>query len=114
MTLDYESDRLVSFCGAVILLILSLLAVSCISKKVPEPAANKEEIEGKKKNEIDEQIFYFFLMTSASPFCLKCSLLEEDMMMDSVQTAAPAQPTEELTELGKCLMKHEVRRERIR
>lgn len=49
MTLDYESDRLVSFCGAVILLILSLLAVSCISKKVPEPAANKEEIEGKKK-----------------------------------------------------------------
>lgn len=53
-------------------------------------------------------------MTSASPFCLKCSLLEEDMMMDSVQTAAPAQPTEELTELGKCLMKHEVRREHIR
>uniref|UniRef100_A0A671YN45 Exportin-5 n=1 Tax=Sparus aurata TaxID=8175 RepID=A0A671YN45_SPAAU len=32
---------------------------------------------------------------------------KEDMMMDSVQTAAPAQPTEELTELGKCLMKHE-------
>ena len=49
MTLDYESDKLVSFCGAVILLIPSLLAVSCISKKVPEPAANKEEIEGKKK-----------------------------------------------------------------
>lgn len=113
MTLDYESDRLVSFCGAVIPLIPSLLAVSCISKKVPEPAANKEEIEGK-KNEIDEQIFNFFLMASASPFCLKCSLLEEDMMMDSVQTAAPAQPTEELTELGKCLMKHEVRREHIR
>lgn len=60
MTLDYESDRLVSFCGAVILLIPSLLAVSCISKKVPEPAANKEEIEGKKKNEIDEQICCFF------------------------------------------------------
>uniref|UniRef100_A0A671YS77 Exportin-5 n=1 Tax=Sparus aurata TaxID=8175 RepID=A0A671YS77_SPAAU len=59
--------------------VLDLLckSVSCISKKVPEPAANKEEIE------------------------------EEDMMMDSVQTAAPAQPTEELTELGKCLMKHE-------
>ena len=30
------------------------------------------------------------------------------MMMDAVQTAAPAQPTEELTELGKCLLKHEV------
>lgn len=28
-------------------LLPSLLAVSCISKKVPEPAANKEEIEGK-------------------------------------------------------------------
>ncbi|XP_073338739.1 exportin-5 isoform X2 [Pagrus major] len=56
--------------------VLDLLSVSCISKKVPEAAANKEEI-------------------------------EEDMMMDSVQTASPAQPTEELTELGKCLMKHE-------
>lgn len=29
-------------------------------------------------------------------------------MMDSVQAASPAQPTEELTELGKCLLKHEV------
>ncbi|XP_070772253.1 exportin-5 [Enoplosus armatus] len=57
--------------------VLDLLSVSCISRKVPEPAANKEEID------------------------------EEDMMMDSVQTATPAQPTEELTELGKCLMKHE-------
>ncbi|XP_036978586.1 exportin-5 isoform X1 [Acanthopagrus latus] len=57
--------------------VLDLLSVSCISKKVPEPAANKEEIE------------------------------EDDMMMDSVQTGAPAQPTDELTELGKCLMKHE-------
>ncbi|XP_070834219.1 exportin-5 isoform X1 [Chaetodon trifascialis] len=57
--------------------VLDLLSVSCISKKVPEPAATKEEIE------------------------------EEDMMMDSVQTPSPAQPTEELAELGKCLMKHE-------
>ncbi|XP_071336660.1 exportin-5 [Trachinotus anak] len=57
--------------------VLDLLTVSCISRKVPEPAANKEEID------------------------------EEDVMMDSVQTASPAQPTEELTELGKCLMKHE-------
>ncbi|XP_059215577.1 exportin-5 [Centropristis striata] len=57
--------------------VLDLLTVSCISKKVPEQAANKEEID------------------------------EEDMMMDSVQAASPAQPTEELTELGKCLMKHE-------
>uniref|UniRef100_A0A7N6B250 Importin N-terminal domain-containing protein n=1 Tax=Anabas testudineus TaxID=64144 RepID=A0A7N6B250_ANATE len=32
---------------------------------------------------------------------------EEDMMMDSVQSSLPAQPTAELTELGKCLMKHE-------
>ncbi|XP_029305896.1 exportin-5 [Cottoperca gobio] len=57
--------------------VLDLLTVSCISKKLPEPAANKEEAD------------------------------EEDMMMDSVQTPTPAQPTEELTELGKCLMKHE-------
>ncbi|XP_042358409.1 exportin-5 [Plectropomus leopardus] len=57
--------------------VLDLLTVSCVSRKGPEPAANKEEID------------------------------EEDMMMDSVQTAAAAQPTEELTELGKCLMKHE-------
>ncbi|XP_047459747.1 exportin-5 [Mugil cephalus] len=57
--------------------VLDLLTVSCISRKVPEPAANKEEND------------------------------EEDMMMDSVQTPSPSQPTEELTELGKCLMKHE-------
>lgn len=31
------------------------------------------------------------------------------MMMDSVQTASSTQPTEELTDLGKCLLKHEVR-----
>lgn len=40
---------------------------------------------------------------------MKYALTEEDMMMDSAQTASPAQLTEELTELGKCLMKHEVR-----
>nr|XP_046258088.1 exportin-5 [Scatophagus argus] len=58
--------------------VLDLLSVACISKKVPESAANKEEME------------------------------EEDMMIsDSVQMASPSQPTEELTELGKCLMKHE-------
>lgn len=33
---------------------------------------------------------------------------DEDMMMDTVQTATPAQPTEDMTELGKCLIKHEV------
>lgn len=43
--------------------------------------------------------------------CLTCALLEEDMM-DSAQMAPPAQPTEELTELGKCLLKHEVSRRR--
>uniref|UniRef100_A0A665TXG6 Exportin 5 n=1 Tax=Echeneis naucrates TaxID=173247 RepID=A0A665TXG6_ECHNA len=40
-------------------------------------------------------------------FCMKCSCVEEDMMMESGQTVSPAQPTEELTELGKCLLKHE-------
>uniref|UniRef100_A0A4W6DUE1 Exportin-5 n=1 Tax=Lates calcarifer TaxID=8187 RepID=A0A4W6DUE1_LATCA len=47
------------------------------------------------------------MFQSVSSFCLKCSCIEEDMMMDSVQTVSPAQPTDELTELGKCLMKHE-------
>ncbi|TKS85625.1 Exportin-5 [Collichthys lucidus] len=56
--------------------VLDLLSVSCISRKVPEPVANKEEME------------------------------EDDMMTDSAQTAS-TQPTEELTELGKCLMKYE-------
>ncbi|XP_068578069.1 exportin-5 [Cebidichthys violaceus] len=56
--------------------VLDLLAVSCISRKLPESAANKEE-------------------------------MDEEDMMDSVQATSPAQPTEELTELGKCLMKHE-------
>ncbi|PWA25810.1 hypothetical protein CCH79_00001679 [Gambusia affinis] len=57
--------------------VLDLLNVSCISRKVPEPAANKEEID------------------------------EEDVVMESVQVASSPQPTEELSELGKCLMKHE-------
>uniref|UniRef100_A0A667X328 Exportin-5 n=1 Tax=Myripristis murdjan TaxID=586833 RepID=A0A667X328_9TELE len=57
--------------------VLDLLTVSCISKKVPEPAGNKEELE------------------------------EEDMMTDSAQTVSSGQPTDELTELGKCLVKHE-------
>ncbi|XP_034537797.1 exportin-5 [Notolabrus celidotus] len=57
--------------------VLELLTVCCISRKVPEPAANKEEAD------------------------------EDDMMMDSVQTATPGPPTEELTELGKSLLKHE-------
>lgn len=57
--------------------VLDLLSVACISKKVTEPAANKEDID------------------------------EDDMMMDSVQTPSTAHATEELTELGKCLMQHE-------
>ncbi|XP_014843037.1 PREDICTED: exportin-5 [Poecilia mexicana] len=57
--------------------VLDLLNVSCISRKAPEPAAIKEEID------------------------------EEDVMMESVQVASSPQPTEELSELGKCLMKHE-------
>ncbi|XP_012736066.2 exportin-5 [Fundulus heteroclitus] len=57
--------------------VLDLLNVSCISRKMPEPAAAKEEID------------------------------EEDVVMDSVQVASSPQPMEELTELGKCLMKHE-------
>uniref|UniRef100_A0A8D3DX94 Exportin-5 n=1 Tax=Scophthalmus maximus TaxID=52904 RepID=A0A8D3DX94_SCOMX len=54
--------------------VLDFLAVSCIARKVPEQAANKEEIEGESQNEM---------------------------------TAPPAQPTDELTDLGKCLTKHE-------
>ncbi|XP_032409828.1 exportin-5 [Xiphophorus hellerii] len=57
--------------------VLDLLNVSCISRKVPEQAANKEEID------------------------------EEDVVMELVQVASSPQPTEELSELGKCLMKHE-------
>uniref|UniRef100_A0A3Q3ET71 Exportin-5 n=1 Tax=Labrus bergylta TaxID=56723 RepID=A0A3Q3ET71_9LABR len=51
--------------------------------------------------------FCFFILIRVSSCVLKCALIDEDMMMDQVQTASPAQHTEELTELGKCLMKHE-------
>uniref|UniRef100_A0A8C6KJH1 Exportin-5 n=1 Tax=Nothobranchius furzeri TaxID=105023 RepID=A0A8C6KJH1_NOTFU len=37
---------------------------------------------------------------------LTCALTEEDMITDSVQVAS-SPPMDELTELGKCLMKHE-------
>uniref|UniRef100_A0A3B3TZY2 Exportin 5 n=1 Tax=Poecilia latipinna TaxID=48699 RepID=A0A3B3TZY2_9TELE len=40
-------------------------------------------------------------------FAKKCALTEEDVMMESVQVASSPQPTDELSELGKCLMKHE-------
>ncbi|KAK6328507.1 hypothetical protein J4Q44_G00004850 [Coregonus suidteri] len=59
--------------------VLDLLTHACIMKKVPEPAGNKEDVD------------------------------EEEMMSTESQAvaASPAQPTGELTELGKCLLKHE-------
>nr|XP_057920623.1 exportin-5 [Doryrhamphus excisus] len=57
--------------------VLDFITVSCISRKLPEPAANKEEID------------------------------EEDAMMDAPQASSTAPPTEELTQLGKSLMKDE-------
>ncbi|XP_056147857.1 exportin-5 [Lampris incognitus] len=57
--------------------ILDLLTASCISRKVPEPAGNKEEGD------------------------------DEEMITDLPQTVSATQPTDELTELGKCLAKHE-------
>ncbi|KAK2921849.1 exportin-5 [Channa argus] len=56
---------------------MDFLTVSFISRKAHETTANKEEID------------------------------EEDMMMDSALLPFPAQPTAELTELGKCLLKHD-------
>uniref|UniRef100_A0A7N6B9U9 Importin N-terminal domain-containing protein n=1 Tax=Anabas testudineus TaxID=64144 RepID=A0A7N6B9U9_ANATE len=50
---------------------------------------------------------FVFILLNVSVLCLKSVFVEEDMMMDSVQSSLPAQPTAELTELGKCLMKHE-------
>ncbi|XP_061546591.1 exportin-5 [Phycodurus eques] len=57
--------------------VLDFITVSCISRKVPEPAANKEEIE------------------------------DEDVMMDATQAPSTAPSTDELTELGKILMDNE-------
>ncbi|XP_064806244.1 exportin-5-like [Oncorhynchus masou masou] len=59
--------------------VLDLLTHACILKKVPEPAGNKEDVD------------------------------EDEMMSTESQavTASPAQPTGEMTELGKCLLKHE-------
>lgn len=92
--------------------------MTCISRKVSEPAANKEEMDGKSKTGEFESIgcFLFWLISLFFFnlfFLLKHALAEEDMMMDSVQSVSPAQPTEELTELGKCLLKHEVDLKRI-
>lgn len=42
-------------------------------------------------------------------FLNKFPLTEEDMMTDSEQVAPAGHSTENLTELGKCLLKHEVR-----
>ncbi|CAB1338502.1 unnamed protein product [Coregonus sp. 'balchen'] len=57
-----------------------LVPHACILKKAPEPAGNKEDVD------------------------------DEEMMSTESQavTANPAQPTGEMTELGKCLLKHEV------
>ncbi|XP_014069910.1 exportin-5 [Salmo salar] len=59
--------------------VLDLLTHACIMKKMPEPAGNKEDVD------------------------------EEEMMSTESQAvaASPAQPTGELTELGKCFLKHE-------
>ncbi|XP_034040717.1 exportin-5 isoform X2 [Thalassophryne amazonica] len=66
--------------------VIDLLTVSCISKKVPEAAANKED--GEEEDMITESV----------------EIVE---VAPSAQTGNSAQPTEELTELGKCLMKDE-------
>ncbi|XP_018595791.1 exportin-5 isoform X2 [Scleropages formosus] len=60
--------------------LLDLLTVACVLRKTSDTAGNKEEVD------------------------------EEDMMAtDSTQasTVTPTYPTDELTELGKCLIKHE-------
>ncbi|XP_067093000.1 exportin-5 [Osmerus mordax] len=54
--------------------VLDLLMVSCISRKVPEPAGNKEDMD------------------------------DEEMMSTEAVPASHAQPTDELTDLGKCLL----------
>ncbi|XP_010887303.2 exportin-5 isoform X1 [Esox lucius] len=61
--------------------VLDLLTRACILKKIPEPAGNKEDVDG-----VEEE-----MMSTESP----------------ALTAAPTQGTGELTELGKCLVKHE-------
>ncbi|KAG7314070.1 hypothetical protein KOW79_022566 [Hemibagrus wyckioides] len=58
--------------------VMDLLCASCISRKLPEPATNREDADGD----------------------------EEMMATDSSQLTA-SQNSDELTELGKCLLKHE-------
>ncbi|KAK3523336.1 hypothetical protein QTP86_029488 [Hemibagrus guttatus] len=58
--------------------VMDLVCASCISRKLPEPAANREDADGD----------------------------EEMMATDSSQLTA-SQNSDELTELGKCLLKHE-------
>lgn len=41
-------------------------------------------------------------------FFNKFPLTDDEMMMESEQVAPTGQGTENLTELGKCLLKHEV------
>ncbi|KAJ8384765.1 hypothetical protein AAFF_G00198510 [Aldrovandia affinis] len=60
--------------------VMDLISVACVLKKAPESAGNKEEME------------------------------EEEMMATESSQAAPGTPTyptDELTELGKCLLQHE-------
>ncbi|KAI1886355.1 hypothetical protein AGOR_G00213170 [Albula goreensis] len=60
--------------------VMDLISVTCILKKAPESAGNKEEVD------------------------------EEEMMATDSSQAAPGTPTypsDELTELGKCLLQHE-------
>uniref|UniRef100_A0A8C4DAK7 Importin N-terminal domain-containing protein n=1 Tax=Dicentrarchus labrax TaxID=13489 RepID=A0A8C4DAK7_DICLA len=72
-----------------------------------ESQVTQEMLEEQLVRLLTREVFCLFFILTVSSFCLKCALLEEDMMMESVQTTSPGQPTEELTELGKCLMKHE-------
>uniref|UniRef100_A0A4W6DUN6 Exportin-5 n=1 Tax=Lates calcarifer TaxID=8187 RepID=A0A4W6DUN6_LATCA len=72
-----------------------------------ESQVTQEMLEEQLVRLLTREVLDLLGMFHVSSFCLKCSCIEEDMMMDSVQTVSPAQPTDELTELGKCLMKHE-------
>ncbi|KAI4875180.1 hypothetical protein NFI96_008594 [Prochilodus magdalenae] len=75
VTQEMLEDRLVRLATREV---MDLLAMSCISRKLPEPAGNKEDADG-----------------------------DEEMMATDSSQLNVSQSADELTELGKCLLKNE-------
>uniref|UniRef100_A0A3B4U589 Exportin-5 n=1 Tax=Seriola dumerili TaxID=41447 RepID=A0A3B4U589_SERDU len=82
-----------------------------INQRTSINGEDEEEVVGQEsqvtQEMLEEQLVRLLTREVLDLLCKSHCISRKVKFESSVQTASPAQPTEELTELGKCLMKHE-------